>query len=369
MKELLEKARLPIFFLISVGVCWGVAFIFSVFPWSTNEYKWWYFPEVITVGTVAGFILWGAWEILICCDFGEKKMKIVNPSATSIEKELAGLSVCQRIDRCAATCYQRPPKPTEEDAEEFCRHLIERGHLPALEFATIHLFMPWDYAEELVACKYLRADHNIDGDLIVSGSIRAFMEAGVEDALTEFLAHQFPVFFQSEDPEEFDGTDFVSDISLATDEIPWQHRRVAVRVICSRAISHQLVRHRPCSFLQESQRYCRYDDEVVFIRPEWVSAEHFGEQPEFAGWAWERAMETAELRYQEMLKSGLTPQQARAVLPESTKTELIMYASLPEWKHIFAMRCAKAADPEMRRIMIPLREQFQAEYPEMWEEN
>ena len=73
MKELLEKARLPIFFLISVVVCWGVAFIFSVFPWSTNEYKRWYFPEVITVGTVAGFILWGAWEILICWDFWEKK--------------------------------------------------------------------------------------------------------------------------------------------------------------------------------------------------------------------------------------------------------------------------------------------------------
>ena len=235
--------------------------------------------------------------------------------------------------------------------------------------ATIHLSTPWDYmVEEFGACKYLRAEYNIAGDLIVSGSIRAFMEAVVYDATAEFLAHHFPVFFQSEDPEEFDGTDFVSDISFATpDEITWQHKHVAVRVICSRAISHQLVRHRPCSFLQESQRYCRYDDEVVFIRPEWVSAEHFGEQPEFAGWAWERAMETAELRYQQLLKNGLTPQQARAVLPESTKTELIAYASLPEWRHIFAMRCAKAADPEARRIMVPLREQFKTEYPEMWE--
>ena len=178
----------------------------------------------------------------------------------SSERELAGLSVCQRIDKLAGVCYQRNPKPTEKDAEAFCRSLIERGHLPALEFATIHLSMPWDYAEEVVACKYLRAEHNIDGDLIVSGSIRAFMEAGVEDALTEFLAHHFPVFFQSEDPEEFDGTDFVSDINFATDEIPWQHRHVAVRVICSRSISHQLVRHRPCSFLQESARFCKYDD-------------------------------------------------------------------------------------------------------------
>ena len=72
-------------------------------------------------------------------------MKIVEPSATIIEKELAGLSVCQRIDRCASVCYQRPPKPTEEEAEQFCLKLIGRGHLPALEFATIHLAMPfWD---------------------------------------------------------------------------------------------------------------------------------------------------------------------------------------------------------------------------------
>ena len=288
-------------------------------------------------------------------------MKIVEPSATIIEKELAGLSVCQRIDRCAATCYQRPPRPTEEDAEAFCRHLIERGHLPALEFATIHLSMPWDYAEELVACKYLRAEHNIDGDLIVSGSIRAFMEAGVEDALTEFLAHHFPVFFQSEDPEEFDGTDFVSDINFATDEIPWQHKHVAVRVICSRAISHQLVRHRPCSFLQESQRYCRYDDEVTFIRPEWADGN------DLLAIGFEDECDSSERRYLARRGVGLSPQQARGALINDAKTELIVYASLPEWRHIFDQRCAKAADPEMRRIMIPLREQFRAEYPEMWE--
>ena len=287
-------------------------------------------------------------------------MKIVNPSATIIEKELAGLSVCQRIDRCASVCYQRPPRPTEEDAEAFCRHLIERGHLPALEFATIHLSMPWDYAEELVACKYLRAEHNIDGDLIVSGSIRAFMEAGVEDALTEFLAHHFPVFFQSEDLEEFDGTDFVSDISFATDEIPWQHRHVAVRVICSRAISHQLVRHRPCSLLQESARFCKYDDGVTFIWPEWAED---GLQADY----FETQCYSSEAMYKSRRNAGLAPQQARGALIHDVKTELIMYASLPEWRHIIAMRCGAGADPEARRIKVPLREQFQAEYPEMWE--
>lgn len=73
--------------------------------------------------------------------------------------------------------------------------------------------------------------------------------------------------------------------------------------------------------------------------------------------------------YHHLLKrGGVPPQSARGVLPNDAKTELIIYASLPEWRHIFAMRCAKAADPEIRRIMVPLREQFEAEYPEMWEE-
>ena len=291
-------------------------------------------------------------------------MKIVEPSATLLEKELAGLSVCQRIDRCASVCYQRPPKPTEEEAQAFCRKLIESGHLPALEFAVVHLLVDLYRVIDIPASNYLQYKRTENADaLLVSGSIRAFMEAIFTDETSPFLAESLPDFFQADPCMKNDGT-----IRFATpEEIPWQHKHAAVRVICSRAISHQLVRHRSCSFLQESQRYCRYDDEVVFIRPEWVSADHFGEQPEFDGWVWERAMENSEFRYQQLLKNDMPPQKARGVLPNDTKTELIMYASLPEWKHIFKLRCAKAADPEVRRIMLPLREQFEEEYPEMWE--
>ena len=91
-------------------------------------------------------------------------MKIVNPSATVIEKELAGLSVCQRIDKLAGVCYQRNPKPTEEDAQAFCRSLIERGHLPALEFAVVHLTAPVNH----INSRYIQATGNV-----FSGSIRA----------------------------------------------------------------------------------------------------------------------------------------------------------------------------------------------------
>jgi thymidylate synthase (FAD) len=282
-------------------------------------------------------------------------MKIIEPSATIIEKEFAGLSVCQRIDRLASVCYQRPPRPTEEEAEAFCRNLIERGHLPALEMAVVHLVMGWVQAP---VSKFLLAGETVgQGEhRLISGSVRGFLEAEHNGYTNSFLAQHLPVFFQ---PDYRCSEHF---IRFATpEEIPWQHKHVAVRVICSRAISHQLVRHRPCSFLQESARYCRYDDGVMFIRPEWVVPRKHEDW--FA-----LQCSISESVYLSRTREGLSPQQARGALNHDVKTELIMYASLPEWKHIFAMRCAKAADPEMRRIMVPLREQFKAEYPEMWEE-
>lgn len=283
-------------------------------------------------------------------------MKIIEPSATIIEPELAGLSVCQRIDRCASVCYQRPPRPTEEEAEKFCRNLIERGHLPALEMAVIHLAMPfWDSLEWREE-KYLHVHHTHNSPVgVVSGSIRAWMETAYGSQAWNLLANEYPLFFAASDQPR--GAVRLTD----DDEIPWQHRHVAVRVICSRAISHQLVRHRPCSFLQESQRYCRYDDEVTFIRPEWaedgIEADYFEPQ-----------CYLSEAMYKSRRKSGLSPQQARGALIHDVKTEMIIYASLPEWMHIFKMRCDRSADPDMRRIMLPLREQFKAEYPEMWED-
>lgn len=283
-------------------------------------------------------------------------MKIIEPSATILEPELAGLSICQRIDRCASVCYQRPPKPTEEDAEAFCRNLIERGHLPALEMAVIHLAMPfWDSLEWREE-KYLHVHHTHNSPVgVVSGSIRAWMETAYGSQAWNLLANEYPLFFAASDQPR--GAVRLTD----DDEIPWQHRHVAVRVICSRAISHQLVRHRPCSFLQESQRYCRYDDEVTFIRPEWaedgIEADYFEPQ-----------CYLSEAMYKSRRKSGLSPQQARGALIHDVKTEMIIYASLPEWMHIFKMRCDRSADQDMRRIMLPLREQFKAEYPEMWED-
>ena len=285
-------------------------------------------------------------------------MQIVQPSAIIIEEELSKLSVYQRIEQCAAICYQRPAKPTEEESIEFCRSMAKRGHLTTLEMAQVHLVVYSNYCT-MPESKYITVTlMETQRAHIVSGSIRSFMEDSSLDGgnIHTFLSLNIPVFFQS----TFDTVTPRSVRFAEPHEIPRSHQYVAVRVICSRAISHQLVRHRPFSFLQESQRYCRYEDGITVIEPEWAKADETGRT--FTGPEWFSHMMKCESHYQRQLFNGLSPQQARGGLPNDTKTELIMYGSLPMWDHVFDMRCAAGADPEMKRICIPLREEFKARY-------
>lgn len=289
-------------------------------------------------------------------------MKIVQPSANIIEKELEGLSIYQRIDYCSSVCYQRPVKATDEEAQKFCRQMLERKHFVPLEMAVVHLVVShWhipDNEKYFVLSKYERGN---SPKYVVSGSIRAFLEsAEFGGSIWKFLSEHYPLFFVD------DGLPDGNVKFAKPHEIPWQHKHVAARIICSRAISHQLVRHRPASILQESQRYCRYtaerfEGEVSYIRPMWVDHGPCTEQ------AWVSQMKRNEEQYKWRLKNKLSPQEARGALANDAKTELIIYASLPEWKHILntdTMRCSNHADPEMVRIMMPLREQFKEQYPE-----
>ena len=286
-------------------------------------------------------------------------MKIIKPSATIIEDELSELSIYQRIDACSAICYQRPPKPTEEEAQEFCRKMLSVKHMSTLEMARISVMLPTRSADNFLDSKYIDCEPISFDDCCVSGSIRAFveLEGYWTDMLKEgFFAYHYPLFFGNCGGD----IDFSSVRFALPGEIPWQHKHVAARFIVNRAVSHELVRHRPISVLQESQRYCRYEDDIVFIEPEWLK--YHSENNRLA---WEDTMDLLEWTYQSMMQDGLKPQQARAVLPNSTKTELICHASLPQWKHMLDLRCSPAADPEMRRVMIPLREEFKEKYKEV----
>ena len=131
-----------------------------------------------------------------------------------------------------------------------------------------------------------------------------------------------------------------------------EHISLTVRFICDRGVSHELVRHRLAAYSQESTRYANYSQEkfggeITVIKPMFWQED----SPEYQ--AWLQAMQETEKAYLSLLRLGASPQQARSVLPNSLKTEVFMTANLREWRHIFSLRCAKTAHPQMQEIMLP----------------
>lgn len=160
---------------------------------------------------------------------------------------------------------------------------------------------------------------------------------------------------------------FVRRILKNGHESVLEHEKLTVRIVCDRGVSHEIVRHRIASYSQESTRYCnyaldQYHNEVSFIRPPfWAEdSEQFR--------LWKRAMEAAEESYLTLLRLGAAPQEARSVLPNSLKTEIIVTMNLREWRHFFRLRTDKAAHPQIREIAQPLLEAFQRQIPVVFDD-
>lgn len=150
---------------------------------------------------------------------------------------------------------------------------------------------------------------------------------------------------------------------------------ITVRIICDRGVTHEIVRHRVASYAQESTRYCNYakdkfGNELTFIEPcFWrdkinevnvLNSQKYG--------IWKAAMRDAEDFYLRLIEVGATPQEARAVLPNSLKTEIVMKANIREWRHFFKLRCSNAAHPQMREISIMLLNLFCNEVPVVFDD-
>ena len=139
-----------------------------------------------------------------------------------------------------------------------------------------------------------------------------------------------------------------------------EHESITVRFVCDRGVSHEIVRHRLASYSQESQRYVRYNGDIEFINPRMPNAKAYA--------AWQELCERAEETYRELLSYGVQPQQARSVLPNSTKTEIVMTANLREWRHFLKLRTAKAAHPQMRELTVPLLKELQERIPVVFDD-
>ena len=146
-----------------------------------------------------------------------------------------------------------------------------------------------------------------------------------------------------------------------------EHASITVRFVCDRGVSHEIVRHRLASYSQESTRYCNYSNDrfrnnITFIKPCFLDEGTGGYK------LWKQAMFIAEKEYFELLNLGCTPQEARSVLPNSTKTEIVMTSNLREWRHFLKLRTAKAAHPQMRELTVPLLHEFQRQIPVVFDD-
>ena len=170
--------------------------------------------------------------------------------------------------------------------------------------------------------------------------------------------------------QEGSAAKLVAGLIKSGHETMLEHASVTVKFVVDRGISHELVRHRLASFAQESTRYCNYskDDfgsEITFIIPDYL--EYKSE-----GWnIWKESMKQAEDAYFKMLDFGLSPQQARAVLPNSLKTEVVMTANLREWRHFFKLRALGTTGkphPQMLEVAVPLLEDMKNLIPVVFDD-
>lgn len=155
---------------------------------------------------------------------------------------------------------------------------------------------------------------------------------------------------------------FISSIVKRGHESVLEHASITVRIICDRGVSHELVRHRIASYSQESTRYCNYSGgkfggELTFIKP------CFWDEGSDMYTVWEDSMNGVERVYQWMIDHKATPEQARSVLPNSLKTEVVVTMNIRAWRHFFKLRTSPAAHPQMREIAGMMLEGFKEKLP------
>lgn len=166
------------------------------------------------------------------------------------------------------------------------------------------------------------------------------------------------VCYKSEDKiTEGSAEKFVAGIIKRGHEAVLEHCSFTVKFICDRGVSHEIVRHRLAAYCQESTRYCNYSkegfgSEITVIKPCFWDENTLGEKVKMD--CWRIAVRDAEDAYFALLDEGCSPQEARSVLPNSLKTEVVMTANIREWRHFLKLRCSPAAHPQMREVALIL---------------
>lgn len=185
-----------------------------------------------------------------------------------------------------------------------------------------------------------------------------FMQEIDGDAMLKHLERAGRVCYKSEDKiKQGSAEKFLENIIKRGHESVLEHEKITVRVICDRGVTHEFVRHRIASYSQESTRYCNYlnekfGSELTFIKPcFWPE-----DDPRYR--IWSEQMQQIENTYNILIEAGASPQEARSILPNSLKTEIVVTMNIREWRHFFRLRTAPSAHPQMREVASMLLVEF-----------
>lgn len=255
-------------------------------------------------------------------------MKLINPNAEYIPQGNTLDDIYDHIEQCARTCY----KSIGHKGKPFIDGLIKRGHTSMLEHGTVYLVLTSPQCPLYILNTLLNNPY----------SKYSFKLANIEGRTRDryYITTNLRVLLENF-PKDY--LDIIEKYGSPPTNL--HPKRYTVKVTCDRGVSHELVRHRVFSFAQESQRYCNYskdkfNHEITFIDPSWnmlLSGVYNGID-KFDGDYFNHALRDAEKYYFKLLDLGWTPQQARSVLPNAIKTEIIMTGFADDWEHFFDLR-------------------------------
>lgn len=288
-------------------------------------------------------------------------MKLIKPSFEIWEQPTGLEGAYKQIEKVGRVCYKSEDKITEDSARPFVHRMIKSGHGAMLEHGTVYLFCP---TEEYV-------DSN--GDVQYYNPLEKYQNnnysALVDSNEGIYVTTNLRVLVEN---------GWMGDLQYLCEPTEFHEKRVTVHFVCDRGVSHEFVRHRVMSFAQESTRYCNYskdkfDNQITFIQPSWIildkeidsinelcllAGQYDRENPNLRYLA---SLVDANYTYILLLNKGWTPQQARAVLPNSLKTELIVTGFTSDWNHFFDLRArgtTGAPHPQAKELAEPLMKEF-----------
>ena len=289
-------------------------------------------------------------------------MKLIKPSF-EIWNQPAGLEgVYKQIERVGRVCYKSEDKITEGSAKGFVDRMVKSGHGAMLEHGTIYLQYETVKSAINPLTKYYLNKYS---------KVKA-IEGATKETMRLFVTTNLRVLVEN---------DWLKDLEYICEPTEFHERRITVHFVCDRGVSHEFVRHRVFSFAQESTRYCNYSkdkfgNELTFIEPCWL--EDYNYKDNTYNQLFIDSLRFAEAHYLDLLKkwddkipdkryktgfrnNPWTPQQARAVLPNALKTELVMTGFASDWNHFFDLRArgtTGAPHPQAKELAEPLMKEF-----------